>query len=133
MYSPRYKFPTEKIRCGVPQGSNLGPLLFSLYINDLPNCLEQTEASMFADDTNISSIGNSPADIEVKLNNEFMLIASKRKLKQFSYDPCILIGNHNIKQVTNKKVLGITLDDELRWHKPTMIFNARNYPRALPY
>ena len=29
----------------------------------------------------------------------------------------ILIGNHNIKQVTNKKVLGITLDDELRWHK----------------
>jgi hypothetical protein len=46
-----------------------------------------------------------------------MPIASKRKLKQFSYDPCILIGNHNIKQVTNKKVLGITLDDELRWHK----------------
>jgi hypothetical protein len=46
-----------------------------------------------------------------------MLIASKRKLKQFSCDPCILIGNHNIKQVTNKKVLGITLDDELRWHK----------------
>ena len=67
---------------------------------------------MFADDTNISSIGNSPADIEV-----FMLIASKRKLKQFSFDPCILIGNHNIKQVTNKKVLGIILDDELRWHK----------------
>ena len=46
-----------------------------------------------------------------------MLIASKRKLKQLSYDPCILIGNHNIKQVTNKKVLGITLDDELRRHK----------------
>ena len=55
-----------------------------------------------------------------------MLIASKLKLKQFSYDPCILIGNHNIKQVTNKKVLGITLDDELRWHKHNdeMILNA---------
>jgi retron-type reverse transcriptase len=58
----------KKIRCGFPQGSNLGPLLFSLYINDLLNYLEQT--SMFADDTNISSIGNSPADIEVKLNND---------------------------------------------------------------
>ena len=53
----------KKIRCG-------GSLLFSLYINDLPNFLEQTEAYMFADDTNISSIGNSPADIEVKLNND---------------------------------------------------------------
>ena len=83
----------KKIRCGVPQGSNLGPLLFSLYTNDLPNCLEQTEASMFADETNISSIGNSPALHDLyNVNNwliEIMLIASKRKLKQFSYDPCM--------------------------------------------
>jgi hypothetical protein len=62
-----------------------------------------------------------------------MLIAFKRNLIQFSCDPCILIGNHNIKQVTNRKVLGITLGDELRWRKHIMIFNAKNYPRALPY
>ena len=44
------------ITCGVPQGSNLGLLLFSVYINDLPNCLEEIQASMFADDTNISRL-----------------------------------------------------------------------------
>ena len=46
-----------------------------------------------------------------------MLIASKRKLKQFSGNLNITIGSHNIKQVVNKKVLGIILDEELKWRE----------------
>ena len=63
-------FKTRTVKCGIPQGSNLGPLLFLLYINDLTNCLTSSSASMFADDTNISTNGKINDELQERINVE---------------------------------------------------------------
>ena len=138
----RNSFSSERlIKCGVPQGSILGPLLFLLYINDLPHCLSKTKPRLFADDTNLTASANSMTDLEAAVNSdlenlrkwlianklslnvaktEFILIGSKSVINNISNShPNVFIENKQIKQVYECKTLGVKIDQHLSWKDNT--------------
>ena len=59
---------------GVPQGSTLGPLLFLLYVNDLPN-LTKTTPRLFADDTCLTVHHSNLSNLQTELNLELIRVS----------------------------------------------------------
>ena len=127
------------IKCGVPQGSTLGPFLFLLYINDLRFAVKDSISSHFADDTCILYASNKLKSIETVLNCDLKLASDwlnanrlslnvdkskllifKSKQRKFNKDSIsIKLGGVKLTPTDNVKYLGLHLDQNLSWDVQT--------------
>jgi len=123
------------VSCGVPQGSILGPILFSLYVNDIVSCVKSSKIVLYADDTVLLSSGKTAEEIKTSLISDlasldvwflknklhlntkkckWTLFGSEKRLQSTSV-PAIHIKNETLEHVTTYKYLGVQLDKNLNF------------------
>ena len=136
----------QVIKHGVPQGSILGPLLFVIYINDIPNIATFAKFILYADDANILITASTIEEIHDQLtnlitkllewvnSNGLALNLKKTNYMIFSRSNVDLpkplsISNIPIERKTEARFLGVIIDETLNWtrHVKTVISKMSRY------
>ena len=115
-----------KVTSGIPQGSVLGPILFILYVNDLPDCV-RNNLVLFADDTKIYSRNDLPSlqedlDKLITWSANWQLTFNEGKCKHLHIgrrepEQSLQLGNHTLDRVQEEKDLGVTFETSLKFKK----------------
>ena len=140
---------TCEIKCGVPQGSILGPLLFLLYINDLCNVSTVVDFILFADDTNIFFFHKDFNMLPEILNSEMLkltqwcranklsinfkksnFVVFRPRQRRQTLDMSIQTDNNVIERVKETVFLGVILDEYLSW-KPHILSVSRKISKSI--
>lgn len=102
------------IENGVPQGSVLGPFLFLLYVNDLPDSLVESSCILYADDTTLLTRGgHGLSDIQIAKN---WFSANNLKLNESKTQNILFSSDKWVTQSEPVKLLGVILDTSLTWN-----------------
>ena len=122
----------NEVHTGVPQGSILGPLLFILYINDIPNATDLGKFYVFADDTAVLFKADTVDNLQSNINeampqitqwfqvNRLSLNASKSNYQIFSRNRVVsfqvMLQNVFIERKSCVRYLGMYIDENLKWY-----------------
>ena len=130
------------IRFGVPQGSLLGPRLYTIYTNDLPNQVKDGLAMMYTDDTTLYTIGSSIDQVISSLNVMMSQISKWSSLNKLTIHPSkteamilakqqfigplqpLHFGPGFVQLVNSTSCLGVTIDNKLSWHSQVDVVKA---------
>ena len=131
---------------GVPQGSLLGPLLFSIYVNDMPSVVRSAVLNMYADDTTVYTTGKCPTHVAQCLTNELEHLSTWCQANHLRINPAktaamflcrrglqrcgsakIYLEGHPLENKSVTDYLGVTIDSQLTFRQHVARVTSKAY------